>query len=84
MGAEKWLNFVEVKDYALQSYLVMMRAKGYAIVGAEQTACSKPLNKVQFPKKMLLVLGYFIRLLLRAVQRFISFSLQTRKERNPS
>lgn len=34
-----------------------MKANGYAIVGAEQTAFGGELNRVELPRQMVLVLG---------------------------
>lgn len=57
MASEKWLKFFEVKHYNVVSYLMAMKANGYAIVGAEQTAFGGELHKASLPKKMVLVLG---------------------------
>ncbi|XP_053665227.1 uncharacterized protein LOC128714379 [Anopheles marshallii] len=58
MTAEKWLNVGELKAHKIVEYLEEMKAKGYAIVGAEQTTGSKPIQRLQFPKKCILVLGH--------------------------
>ncbi|XP_052894702.1 uncharacterized protein LOC128302029 [Anopheles moucheti] len=58
MTAEKWLNVGELKAHKIVDYLEEMKAKGYAIVGAEQTTGSKPIQQLQFPKKCILVLGH--------------------------
>uniref|UniRef100_A0A182MMT1 tRNA/rRNA methyltransferase SpoU type domain-containing protein n=1 Tax=Anopheles culicifacies TaxID=139723 RepID=A0A182MMT1_9DIPT len=58
MTAEKWLNVGELKAHKLVEYLEEMKSKGYAIVGAEQTTGSKPIQMLQFPKKCVLVLGH--------------------------
>uniref|UniRef100_A0A4Y0BDV6 SpoU_methylase domain-containing protein n=1 Tax=Anopheles funestus TaxID=62324 RepID=A0A4Y0BDV6_ANOFN len=58
MTAEKWLNVGELKAHKIVEYLEEMKAKGYAIVGAEQTTGSKPIQQLQFPKKCILVLGH--------------------------
>lgn len=58
MSSEKWLKFFEVKQYNVVSYLIAMKANGYAVVGAEQTASGAELHKSSLPKKMVLVLGY--------------------------
>lgn len=57
MASEKWLKFLEVKQHSVATYLIAMKANGYAIVGAEQTAFGNELHKAQLPKKMVLVLG---------------------------
>ncbi|XP_035784804.1 uncharacterized protein LOC118462855 [Anopheles albimanus] len=58
MTAEKWLNIGELKSHKIVEYLEEMKAKGYAIVGAEQTTGSKPIQELSFPKKSILVLGH--------------------------
>ncbi|XP_058834020.1 uncharacterized protein LOC131691534 [Topomyia yanbarensis] len=58
MTAEKWLNVAELKSFQIVDYLVEMKAKGYSIVGAEQTTGSRPIQSIQFPKKSILVLGH--------------------------
>lgn len=63
MAAEKWLKFFEVKHYYVVKYLMAMKADGYAIVGAEQTAFGEELHKTKLPKKMVLVLGYVYKCL---------------------
>lgn len=57
MAAEKWVKFFEVKHYNTINYLMAMKANGYTIVGAEQTAFGQELHKTELPKKMVLVLG---------------------------
>lgn len=57
MAAEKWIKYFEVKDFSIVSYLMAMKANGYVIVGAEQTAFGQKLHQSQLPKKMILVLG---------------------------
>lgn len=57
MASEKWLKFFEVKTFNVINYLMAMKAYGYAIVGAEQTAYGRELHKTQLPKRMVLVLG---------------------------
>lgn len=57
MASEKWLKFFEVKHYNVISYLMAMKANGYTIVGAEQTAFGTDLHKTPLPRKMILVLG---------------------------
>ncbi|XP_058066157.1 uncharacterized protein LOC131215777 [Anopheles bellator] len=58
MTAEKWLNIGELKAHQIVEYLREMKSKGYAIVGAEQTTGSKPIQQLVFPKKSILVLGH--------------------------
>lgn len=57
MASEKWLKFFEVKHYNVVSYLMAMKAAGYVIVGAEQTAFGEELHKTRLPQRMVLVLG---------------------------
>ncbi|XP_065089966.1 probable methyltransferase TARBP1 [Ochlerotatus camptorhynchus] len=58
MTAEKWLNVAELKSFQIVDYLLQMKAKGYSIVGAEQTTGSRPIQKITFPKRSILVLGH--------------------------
>uniref|UniRef100_A0A182PW31 tRNA/rRNA methyltransferase SpoU type domain-containing protein n=1 Tax=Anopheles epiroticus TaxID=199890 RepID=A0A182PW31_9DIPT len=58
MTAEKWLNVGELKAHKLIEYLREMKYQGYAVVGAEQTTGSKPIQQLRFPKKCILVLGH--------------------------
>lgn len=39
------------------NYFSQLKLDGYSIVGAEQTASSKPLNQFNFPRKTALLLG---------------------------
>ena len=48
---------IEVPEKKLVKYLNGLRDEGYSLVGLEQTISSKMLGKVEFPKKMALVLG---------------------------
>lgn len=57
MGSEKWLNCVEIKPQYLADYIVYMKAKGYVIIGAEQTTFSKKLQQTTLPTKTILILG---------------------------
>lgn len=57
MAAEKWLKFIEVKQYNLIDYLIALKASGYVLVGAEQTAYGVQLHKANLPKKMVLIMG---------------------------
>lgn len=58
MFAEEWMKFFEVKNCHLIKYLMAMKIRGYAIVGAERTVFGEELHESQLPKKMVLVLGY--------------------------
>jgi tRNA guanosine-2'-O-methyltransferase len=55
--AEKWLPVVEVPVESVKAYLEKKRAEGYWVVGLEQTANSKSLDQLAFPRKTVLVLG---------------------------
>jgi tRNA guanosine-2'-O-methyltransferase len=55
--AEKWMPMREVKELDLIDYLTKMKADGYSLVGIEQATNSQSLDKFQFPKKALLLLG---------------------------
>lgn len=55
--AEKWLPVREVQRTAVGAYLVEMKAKGYTIVGVEQTHCSIQLDEYKFDPTTVLVLG---------------------------
>lgn len=57
MASEKWLKFIEVKQYNLIDYLIVLKSEGYVLVGAEQTAYGVPLQKANLPKKMVLIMG---------------------------
>lgn len=48
---------MEIKPQHLTNYLVTMKSQGYNIVGAEQTTTSKQLQRIQFPKRTVLILG---------------------------
>lgn len=61
MTAEKWLRIAEVKPFHLVDYLVEMKRRGYSIIGAEQTANGIPMQQLRFPKKSVLLLGYYKR-----------------------
>ena len=47
----------KVKPKELRDYLVDMKAEGYTLVGAEQTANSVCLTDYTFPEKTLMLLG---------------------------
>ncbi|XP_055628076.1 uncharacterized protein LOC129769687 [Toxorhynchites rutilus septentrionalis] len=58
MTAEKWLNLAELKYFQIPEYLLEMKAKGYTIIGAEQTTGSLPIHTIRFPKYCVVVLGH--------------------------
>jgi len=55
--AMKWINILEVKTINLQSWLLSMKMKGYCLAGLEQTTNSISIEKFDFPKKCVVVLG---------------------------
>ncbi|KAG2238964.1 hypothetical protein Bca52824_089824 [Brassica carinata] len=55
--AEKWVPMVEVPVNSLKLFLEKKKREGFSILGLEQTANSVSLDKYQFPKKTVLVLG---------------------------
>ncbi|CAI9095603.1 OLC1v1031591C1 [Oldenlandia corymbosa var. corymbosa] len=55
--AEKWVPIIEVPVSSMKSFLEKKKHEGYAILGLEQTANSKPLDQYAFPTKSVLVLG---------------------------
>lgn len=58
MTAEKWLPIEEVPVDSVKAYLERKRAQeGYSVIGLEQTAQSRPLDQLEFPRRTVLVLG---------------------------
>ncbi|XP_023635654.1 uncharacterized protein LOC17880577 isoform X1 [Capsella rubella] len=55
--AEKWVPIMEVPVNSLKLFLEKKKRDGFSILGLEQTANSISLDKHQFPKKTVLVLG---------------------------
>ncbi|XP_010439980.1 PREDICTED: uncharacterized protein LOC104723330 isoform X2 [Camelina sativa] len=55
--AEKWVPIMEVPVNSLKLFLEKKKREGFSILGLEQTANSISLDKHQFPKKTVLVLG---------------------------
>lgn len=55
--SEKWLNIKEVSVKYLRTYLMEMKSIGTTLIGLEQTANSVQLDKMEFPKNSLLLLG---------------------------
>lgn len=58
VSADKWVPIKEVKPHQLKDYLILMKEKGYALIGAEQTEDSCTLSDYCFPKKSVLLLGH--------------------------
>lgn len=58
MSSENWTPITEIKINNLCSYLMLMKSKGYRIIGAEQTANSTKLDSYKFEKQTVLLLGY--------------------------
>ncbi|XP_027183076.1 uncharacterized protein LOC113781357 [Coffea eugenioides] len=55
--AEKWVPIIEVPVSSMKNFLEKKKKEGFAILGLEQTANSKPLDQYAFPKRTVLVLG---------------------------
>jgi len=55
--AEKWLPIREVPRSKLRQYLLDLRARGYALVGVEQTSDSVILDKWEFAPRTAVLLG---------------------------
>jgi len=56
--ADYWMPMIEVKPESIVEYLREQKAGGYTLIGLEQTDKSVVLdNKLQFPKKSLILLG---------------------------
>lgn len=55
--AEKWLPISEVPVDSVKAYLERKRAQGYSVIGLEQTAHSRPMDRFEFPQRTVLVLG---------------------------
>jgi tRNA G18 (ribose-2'-O)-methylase SpoU len=55
--ADKWMRLNAVEPQDLSKYLTNMKAKGYKLIGIEQTTKSISLLDYKFPKKCVLVLG---------------------------
>lgn len=56
-SANKWMPMEEVRVPDLIDYLERKKFEGYTLVGVEQTTNSIPLDKYEFPEKVVLVLG---------------------------
>jgi tRNA guanosine-2'-O-methyltransferase len=59
VSSENWMNFEELKENDIPSYLIQKKNEGYSIVGVEQTESSTSIEKFVFPKKIVLLLGMF-------------------------
>ncbi|GAB2209657.1 hypothetical protein Droror1_Dr00026878 [Drosera rotundifolia] len=55
--AEKWIPIIEVPVNYMKTYLVKKKKEGFSVLGLEQTANSVKLDKYEFPKRTVLVLG---------------------------
>lgn len=55
--AEKWVPIIEVPVSSMKNFLEKKKREGFAVLGLEQTANSKPLDQYAFPIKTVLVLG---------------------------
>ncbi|KAL8152196.1 hypothetical protein V2J09_009956 [Rumex salicifolius] len=55
--AEKWIPIIEVPVNSVTTFLEKKKREGFSVLGLEQTANSVPLDKFEFPKRTVLVLG---------------------------
>ncbi|EGW35518.1 uncharacterized protein SPAPADRAFT_58751 [Spathaspora passalidarum NRRL Y-27907] len=56
--ADHWMPMIEVKMEEIKDYLIAKKKEGYTLIGLEQTTESVELNnKLEFPKKSLILLG---------------------------
>ncbi|KAJ0104679.1 hypothetical protein Patl1_18356 [Pistacia atlantica] len=55
--AEKWVPIIEVPVNSVKLFLERKKREGFSILGLEQTANSIPLDRYNFPKMTVLVLG---------------------------
>lgn len=58
VSAESWLPVKQLKEEHLRDYLARKRARGWTLVGVEQTQNSQKLNRFVFPEKTVLLLGH--------------------------
>lgn len=58
VSAESWLPVKQLKEEHLRDYLARKRARGWTLVGVEQTQNSQKLNHFVFPQKTVLLLGH--------------------------
>ncbi|XP_044477036.1 uncharacterized protein LOC123204445 isoform X2 [Mangifera indica] len=56
--AEKWVPIEEVPVNSVKHFLERKKREGFSILGLEQTANSIPLDRYNFPKMTVLVLGH--------------------------
>ena len=56
-SANDWVSMEECKEEDLLAWLHRKKSENFSIVGLEQTASSKCLTKMEFPKKTVLLLG---------------------------
>ena len=55
--SEKWLPIHEVQEKDLLSYILLLKSRGYTLLGLEQTANSRLLHQYTFPSKCVMLLG---------------------------
>ena len=55
--AENWQPVYEISEKDLGKYLLYQKMKGYKLLGVEQTAKSKMIQKFEYPDKCVLLLG---------------------------
>jgi len=57
VGAGNWVPMEQCREDDLFKWLSTKQQEGYTIVGLEQTSSSKSIDKYEFPKKTVLLLG---------------------------
>ena len=55
--ADRWMPMREIRKENLLVYLQQKRREGYTLVGLEQASNSVMLERFEFPKKVILLLG---------------------------
>ncbi|KAL6761070.1 Alpha/beta knot methyltransferase [Haematococcus lacustris] len=55
--SERWLRLLEVARGDVATFLAEQRAAGYTIIALEQASNSQPLQRFQFPRRTVLLLG---------------------------
>lgn len=55
--AEKWQPMEQVREPELEAFLLLLKSRGYSLIGIEQATNSISLEQAQFPIKSCVVLG---------------------------
>ena len=55
--ADEWIHMEEVDEEHLPGYLMDLKYDGWTLVGLEQTMSSQDLRNVDFPDKIVIILG---------------------------